>query len=69
MLWYAISLTYYSPVDTVPGQRIQAVGISVESELYGRALRSVPGSGEVWARYIRFLVGVTGSLTCGILNA
>lgn len=24
--------------------------------MFQRALRSVPGSGEVWARYIRFLV-------------
>ncbi|KAJ2935129.1 hypothetical protein H1R20_g1982, partial [Candolleomyces eurysporus] len=35
--------------------RLLEVGIDVELELFKRALRSVTGSGEVWARYIRFL--------------
>lgn len=37
-------------------KRLLEVGIDAEAELFKRALRSVPGSGEVWARYIRFLV-------------
>lgn len=32
------------------------MGLDVELETFRRAVRSVPGSGEVWARYIRFLV-------------
>ncbi|KAF8187329.1 hypothetical protein K438DRAFT_1972957 [Mycena galopus ATCC 62051] len=38
--------------DTV---RILEAGISVELDILQRALRSVPGSGEVWAQYIRSL--------------
>ncbi|KAF9483427.1 hypothetical protein BDN70DRAFT_799974 [Pholiota conissans] len=30
-------------------------GVEEELEVHRRAVRSVPGSGEVWARYIRFL--------------
>ena len=30
---------------------------STRAKIYKRAARSVPGSGEVGARYIRFLVG------------
>lgn len=37
-------------------QRILDAGVDVELEMYRRAVRSVPGSGEVWARYIRLLV-------------
>lgn len=40
-------------------QRQLEVGIDGEQELYQRAVRSAPGSGEVWARYIRYLVCVT----------
>jgi hypothetical protein len=32
------------------------VGPKVEDDAYRRAVRSVPGSGEIWARYIRFSV-------------
>lgn len=32
------------------------MGPDVELEIFRRAVRSVPGSGEVWARYIRLLV-------------
>jgi hypothetical protein len=35
--------------------RLLEVSVDVEGELFKRALRSVPGSGEVWAKYIRFL--------------
>ncbi|KAF8798785.1 hypothetical protein BYT27DRAFT_7202479 [Phlegmacium glaucopus] len=35
--------------------RILHAGVDVELEIYRRAVRSVPGSGEVWARYIRLL--------------
>lgn len=28
----------------------------IRAKVYTRATRSVPGSGEVWARYIRYLV-------------
>ncbi|KAF8208710.1 hypothetical protein K438DRAFT_1812755 [Mycena galopus ATCC 62051] len=35
--------------------RILEAGISVELDIFQRAVRSVPGSGEVWARYIRCL--------------
>ncbi|KAF7346103.1 ATP-dependent DNA helicase PIF1 [Mycena sanguinolenta] len=35
--------------------RISEAGISVELALLQRAVRSVPGSGEVWARYLRCL--------------
>ncbi|TFK27991.1 RNA-binding protein Prp24 [Coprinopsis marcescibilis] len=35
--------------------RILDVELDTERELYTRALRSVPTSGEVWARYVRFL--------------
>lgn len=31
-------------------------GVEQELETYRRAVRSVPGSGEVWARYLRLLV-------------
>ena len=40
----------------IPSKRLLDVGVDVESELFKRALRSVPGSGEIWSRYIRFLV-------------
>jgi hypothetical protein len=32
-------------------------GLDVELELVQRAVRSVPASGEVWARYMRIIVG------------
>jgi hypothetical protein len=37
-------------------QRILEAGINAELGILQRAVRSVPGSGEVWARYIRCLV-------------
>jgi len=37
-------------------QRITEAGEDLEFITLKRAVRSVPGSGEVWARYIRFLV-------------
>jgi hypothetical protein len=37
-------------------QRLLNAGPDIELETFHRAVRSVPGSGEVWARYIRFLV-------------
>lgn len=37
-------------------QRIHGVHEQVESDTLKRAVRSVPGSGDVWARYMRFLV-------------
>ncbi|KAF8158295.1 hypothetical protein B0H34DRAFT_708196 [Crassisporium funariophilum] len=41
--------------------RILEAGMDAELEIYRRAVRSVPGSGEVWARYIRFSERVSGS--------
>ncbi|KAF4617844.1 hypothetical protein D9613_006080 [Agrocybe pediades] len=41
--------------------RILEVGVDIELDIYRRAVRSVPGSGEVWARFIRFLERVSGS--------
>ncbi|KAF9013425.1 hypothetical protein BDQ17DRAFT_1386973 [Cyathus striatus] len=52
---YMDSLTYVS------GQRMFDAGHEVELATYRRAVRSVPGSGEVWARYIRFLEQVSSS--------
>ncbi|KAJ3513576.1 hypothetical protein NLJ89_g2871 [Agrocybe chaxingu] len=46
--------------------RILEVGIDVELETYRRAVRSVPGSGEVWARYLRFLERVSGDISEGL---
>ena len=37
-------------------QRIQGVDEDDLARIIKRATRSVPGSGEVWARYIRHLV-------------
>lgn len=39
-------------------QRINDAGETTELETLKRAVRSVPGSGEVWSRYIRYLVGL-----------
>jgi hypothetical protein len=41
------------------------VGPKVEDDAYRRAVRSVPGSGEIWARYIRFSVIFS---TCLVLS-
>ncbi|KDR82688.1 hypothetical protein GALMADRAFT_57506 [Galerina marginata CBS 339.88] len=41
--------------------RILDSGLDIELETYRRAVRSVPGSGEIWARYIRFLERVFAS--------
>ncbi|CAA7261390.1 unnamed protein product [Cyclocybe aegerita] len=46
--------------------RILEVGIDVELETYRRAVRSVPGSGEVWARYLRFLERVSDDISEGL---
>lgn len=37
-------------------QRLLDASLDERREVFRRAIRSVPGSGEVWARYIRFLV-------------
>lgn len=37
-------------------QRIQEAEVEAQATAFQRALKSVPASGEVWARYIRFLV-------------
>ena len=37
-------------------QRIQEVDVEAQASAFQRALKSVPASGEVWARYMRFLV-------------
>ena len=41
-----------------PRKRINDAGEHSEHETLQRAVRSVPASGEVWARYIRYLVGL-----------
>lgn len=46
---YSITMTNRSETT------LQRVGES-EKTVFTRASRSVPGSGEVWARFIRFLV-------------
>jgi hypothetical protein len=42
-------------------QRISGAEEDVQLAVLKRAIRSVPGSGEVWARYIRFLVSLCSS--------
>ena len=55
MLWYRpLRMRFFVVLMSV--QRILDAGVDVELEMYRRAVRSVPGSGEVWARYIRLLV-------------
>lgn len=49
--------------------RLLDVGVDVEGELFKRALRSVPGSGEVWARYIRFLERASESMVSSELES
>ncbi|KAF5338939.1 hypothetical protein D9611_008706 [Ephemerocybe angulata] len=49
--------------------RLLDVGVDVEGELFKRALRSVPGSGEVWARYIRFLERASETMVSSDLEA
>ncbi|TFK40639.1 hypothetical protein BDQ12DRAFT_601697 [Crucibulum laeve] len=46
--------------------RILKVEETTELETYKRAVRSVPGSGEVWARYIRFIERTTETVTTEI---
>lgn len=57
---YIDTLVSHPPVqcDLVSNQNapvLQRIGES-EKTVFTRASRSVPGSGEVWARFIRFLV-------------
>ncbi|KAF9046435.1 hypothetical protein BJ165DRAFT_1471732 [Panaeolus papilionaceus] len=42
-------------ISYVDALRIISPGMDIELRTYQRASRSVPGSGELWARYIRFL--------------
>ena len=37
-------------------QRLQEIEVEAQATTFQRALKSVPASGEVWARYMRFLV-------------
>lgn len=56
MPWYFISI--FSRVYLITfslNQRINQATTKVQHETFKRAVRSVPGSGEVWARYIRYL--------------
>ncbi|PPR05354.1 hypothetical protein CVT24_007968 [Panaeolus cyanescens] len=43
-------------ISYVDALRNISPGIDIELQTYRRAARSIPGSGELWARYIRFLV-------------
>jgi hypothetical protein len=58
MLWYVIALYAYpsSFIHPLHQKRINEVGEDAELYTLKRAVRSVPGSGEVWARYLRYLV-------------
>ncbi|KAF8908958.1 hypothetical protein CPB84DRAFT_1766490 [Gymnopilus junonius] len=54
----ALRLFWTSYCDAM---RIMDFGIELELDIYRRAVRSVPGSGEVWSRYIRFLERLNSS--------
>lgn len=47
------------PLSLPMNQRRAEADVPAQASLFQRVLRSVPGSGEVWARYIRFLVSLT----------
>lgn len=38
-------------------QKLNQAGEQAELDALRRAVRSIPGSGQLWARYIRYLVG------------
>jgi hypothetical protein len=39
-------------------KRINGAGATIEHDILQRAVRSVPASGEIWARYLRYLVSL-----------
>ena len=58
MPWYVgFSLRRWSLLTQF--QRILGAEKNVQLSTFRRAIRSVPESGEVWARYIRLLVRIT----------
>jgi len=55
-------------LDLICRQRIGDAGNDIELAVLKRAVRSVPGSGEVWARYIRLLVRPILNCLCHHFN-
>jgi hypothetical protein len=51
-----VMFVLFAAVSHYALQRILEAGINAELDILQRAVRSVPGSGQVWARYIRCLV-------------
>jgi hypothetical protein len=56
MFWYAYLALVRLGIEIYFTKRRDGTSASLELVTFKRALRSVPGSGEVWARYLRFLV-------------
>ena len=54
--WYVACQNICSLAFTSFIQRTQDIEADVQMRTFLRALKSVPASGEVWARYMRFLV-------------
>ncbi|KAJ8475200.1 hypothetical protein ONZ45_g15694 [Pleurotus djamor] len=55
----ALRTFWMNYLDTLRGH--EAADETMEFEVLSRAIKSVPGSGEVWSRYIRYLERVTDS--------
>ena len=54
--WVFWRLSHYCSGADRKTQRIQEIEVEIQATAFQRALKSVPASGEVWARYMRFLV-------------
>jgi hypothetical protein len=56
MHWYVYFVRRIPFIHFLNRKRINEAGEGVELGTLKRAVRSVPASGEVWARYLRYLV-------------